>query len=805
MTDLGTALIARTRTILKMKEAGLSLCWLGEYELEALDACCRRMNENNIREPDEKNKNIQRELILNDSFAGYYASLPHNPLFTGKVERLLEQCQRRNIDITRYKASDLVAALECEHLDAYSCLVLLENFSPAALEEEAKQNLVRSLWNCMEVPLELSAKGKDFLQEPFVGYSALTSGAPFQEVFRLMEGNPDLLAIARLLQERGVEESLSLKDYTQFAGSLTEYSPLMKFLFSTLDPLALEAFLEHWQHNGCPLKELQTLKRLMDEEPDRDWQVLLETGSAYINTFYGARFKNIDLSSVCSYQEGVLIYAITHNKKHFIGLVDRNVELFCSLPHTSLLFQEKLYKEHFNINELTEKTLQECAELLRFNFHMDLLEPGRRYSFQELKALNGKTSMYWQFYHLLHSPSQDYRIQVFRQVCKKDVLRDLEEESLPVLAAMLDKKPLYNWRESDFGHITGLRADDVVQLLLHLDKLQRLVPAMRSQEDVSIALRSLDVADQFDSIGTLKESLLQTDEKWLMLAQKLELTPEFLTQYKESILSFLCRNGAAIAAAYMTNLGSTQREGFLRVVKAELMGKFHELKYHADDLQKELAAPLPNQVLDGWKQNLFMVKNHIAVEECDDFFSTMLAGVQPQRTCLSFKNGAYKECLLAGFDSNKKLLYAKSGDRVAGRAFLRLTKASLTRSGEASSSLTFIDVEHPDTVETQPSENIVLFLERPYVSGVDMETRKAIESMLVKAAIEKAEKLGVMLVLSRDYRHVAADGFTQTRLYLYISRSKAGKQYLDSLNGEAGVSSEGSYRDNSFLVRQAAE
>lgn len=499
MTDLGTALIARTRTILKMKEAGLSLCWLGEYELEALDACCRRMNENNIREPDEKNKNIQRELILNDSFAGYYASLPHNPLFTGKVERLLEQCQRRNIDITRYKASDLVAALECEH-----------------------------------------------------------------------------------------------------------------------------------------------------------------------------------------------------------------------------------------------------------------------------------------------------------------VLRDLEEESLPVLAAMLDKKPLYNWRESDFGHITGLRADDVVQLLLHLDKLQRLVPAMRSQEDVSIALRSLDVADQFDSIGTLKESLLQTDEKWLMLAQKLELTPEFLTQYKESILSFLCRNGAAIAAAYMTNLGSTQREGFLRVVKAELMGKFHELKYHADDLQKELAAPLPNQVLDGWKQNLFMVKNHIAVEECDDFFSTMLAGVQPQRTCLSFKNGAYKECLLAGFDSNKKLLYAKSGDRVAGRAFLRLTKASLTRSGEASSSLTFIDVEHPDTVETQPSENIVLFLERPYVSGVDMETRKAMESMLVKAAIKKAEELGVMLVLSRDYWHVAADGFTQTRLYLYISRSKAGKQYLDSLNGEAGVSSEGSYRDNSFLVRQTA-
>ena len=62
--------------------------------------------------------------------------------------------------------------------------------------------------------------------------------------------------------------------------------------------------------------------------------------------------------------------------------------------------------------------------------------------------------------------------------------------------------------------------------------------------------------------------------------------------------------------------------------------------------------------------------------------------------------------------------------------------------------------------------------------------------------------LGAQLVLSLDYREVAAGDFAQTSLPLYISASKAGGQYLDSLGGKAEVSSEGSYKKNIFLVKQ---
>ncbi len=144
-----------------------------------------------------------------------------------------------------------------------------------------------------------------------------------------------------------------------------------------------------------------------------------------------------------------------------------------------------------------------------------------------MKALNGKPKIYWEFYNMLRSPSQDYRLRVFRQVCKRDVLNGLKKEEIPALAAMLEKKPLYDWREKDFGHINNLRASDVARLLIHMEELKHLVPTMHNQADLSIAFRSLDVAAQFDSIEALKENLTQTDANWLMLAKKMQLTKEF--------------------------------------------------------------------------------------------------------------------------------------------------------------------------------------------------------------------------------------------------------------------------------------
>ena len=72
---------------------------------------------------------------------------------------------------------------------------------------------------------------------------------------------------------------------------------------------------------------------------------------------------------------------------------------------------------------------------------------------------------------------------------------------------------------------------------------------------------------------------------------------------------------------------------------------------------------------------------------------------------------------------------------------------------------------------------------------------------------EKAEKLGAELVMSRNYGKYLLtgkneNGYVWSNYYVYISKSKNGRQYLDSLGGNATVSDSGSFRKSSFVLRE---
>lgn len=130
-----------------------------------------------------------------------------------------------------------------------------------------------------------------------------------------------------------------------------------------------------------------------------------------------------------------------------------------------------------------------------------------------------------------------------------------------------------------------------------------------------------------------------------------------------------------------------------------------------------------------------------------------------------------------------------------------ITKKGSFVAADERKTIEFVDV----TVKSEPHENkaeeLVLFLERYYQSGLsEQEIRKAVNltAMLVK---EKAEKLGARLVLSSSYKNVLENkNYVLTNFYMYISASKNGSQYLDSLGGAAGVSASGSYTCNTFLL-----
>lgn len=693
-------------------------------------------------------------------------------------------------------------------LTAGAQLTYLENFASMKPDDGAKAQIVKNLSACETAPVTLNDSQRELLEEPFVATRYLFASAEFEKVWTLFQFCPALADIARLLHGRGILEYFTLTDYQYFAEDGAEYLRLLSMVLQRLSADAASRFLHHWRENNCALSELQRMER-RTRTTAGELDDALASYTGYVNLIYGNRFKNIALSGLAGCQEKILIYAITHDKKHFIRLIDENADRFLGLSSRSILFCETLYRSHFNLNELTRKDLDDCGWMVGGKLQKALLTGGRQYTFPELKLLYDALEPYCILYGKLRTPRLDDRIKVMRQLRKRNALDEISgEKDLVALAGWLDQKPLADWRREEFGHIRDIQAEDAAQMLAHLDQLRPLLLSIRCRADVMLVLRSLEHLDRFDSVEALKAELLEVDQDWKDLADAMELSPDFKERHQEDIVKFLCQDGAGIAWTYLDCLTEKLHPAFHRVVKAELMGQFNDLKYHAGDLEQELDYPLGTQAKVEWRENLTLTQGGIEARERDDFFSTMLLGTQPYSTCLSYRNGAYCSCLLACFDSNKKVLYAEIGGKIVGRASIRLTKCCVNGAPkdrkEPAGKFSFVNLEDADgsTDERHQGERLALFLERPYISGLGPEEELRVGALLIKLARRKAEALGAMLVLSLDYREAAKEGFAQTYLNLYISASKAGGQYLDSLGGQAEVSSEGSYKKNTFLVEQ---
>lgn len=824
--EIGVMIRERTAVLLRMTAFRLNPKWVTEFSLLELNACCDRLAVTALdisAIPDQ----LQRELIQNPDFGPWLIRLLS--LFEAKSEAasdeeesqssmdqskllklladLLEASWEHSQVVTAYQPADVLAVLEQSQLNYSAKLAYLAGYAPMDLSVGRGAQIIKNLSVCGTVPVPLSAEQRALLEEPFVETRSLFAEESFKEIAELFGFCPELADIARLLHQEDVPEDLRLEDYVFFAEDVPEYLRLMTLILHRLGRESMGAFIQQWQENTCSLFELRCMERRVQASGDRDWCEVLSTYSGYVNLLYGDRFKTLSLASLDNHQEKLITYAIINNKKHFIKLIDENGDQFLNLPYNSILFCEELYRAHFNLNELTARDLTDCERMPTQLLSPELLEGGRQYTFAELKLLYGASKAYATVYRMLRTDDLDYKIKVLRQLLKRNALKAIEDEGeLSTLAGYLDKAALYDWRDSEFKHIEELTAGDTAQMLVHLSELRHLLPTMRCRTDAVLALRSLEHLAKFDSMDALKASLLEIDGDWRALSEDMGLSPEFMARYQERIIQFLCRDGAGISHTYAESLNDGQRASFYRVVKAELMDQFSTLKYFEGDLERELGCSVPSQTKEVWQENLSVVRSGMEVHERDDFFSTILLGTQPYHTCLAYSDGCYNHCLLACFDSNKKVLYAEMDGHIVGRASIRLTKCRQTSGGKdiAGGAFNFVDLEDVSGSRKKeaPSEAVALFLERPYISGVGPEIDQKVRELFITLVQQKAANMGAALVLSMEYHYSTRKDFAQTRLDLYISASKAGEQYLDSLGGAATVSSEGSYRSGSFLVWQ---
>lgn len=822
-SELGLMMREHITCLLRMNAVQLDLNWTAEFSRGQIISCCDRM----IKYLDctlHFSKNVQRELLQNPQFAPWLARLRdltkkptvntelEEPCFdwnylAQRLEELLEVCWLREKMIIGYSEGDVLFVIGQFDLTADAQLTYLESVAPIELDDSTKVQIIKSLSVCKAVPIVLDNSRRALLTEPYVSTQYLFTSADFEDIWKLFQCCPTLAGIAHLLHEEKVSERLSLTDYQHFAEDGAEYLRLLTLTLQRLSTDAAGKFLHHWQENSCTLSELQRMERRTRTTDAEELDTTLVSYTGYINLLYGKRFKTISLDGLTKCQEKLLVYAIMHEKKHFIQLIDKNADKFLGLSQSSILFYEPLYHDYYNLNELTVRDLDDCGWMLLDRCQCLPLMDGQRYTFPELKLLYDAPKAYSILYSKLRTPRLDDRIKVLRQLRKRHILDKISnEEDLTALAEHLDQKPLANWWREDLGHIKDIQAEDVAQILIHLNKLSPSLPGFQYRADAMLALRSLEHLDRFDNLEALKANLMETDLDWKALADAMKLDSKFKMQHQEDIISFLCRNGAGIAQTYLKNLDIELHSAFYRGVKAELMGQFNDLKYHVGDLERELDYPLSIQAKAEWMHNLSVINGSTVIREQDDFFSTMLLGTQPYETCLSYRGGAYCNCLLACFDSNKKVLYAEQNGHVVARACVRLTKCCVGGDSiehkEPVAKLRFVDLEaeNDPQEERHKGEHLTLFLEHLYSSGLSLEAQLQIKALFVKLVQQKAGLLDALLVLSLDYQEVAKKDFARTKLHLYIPASKAGGQYLDSLGGNAEVSLEGSYKKNTFLV-----
>lgn len=754
----------RAALVTKMSHLGLALELVSEFDLKTL--CDRVSKIASI--PPSTPWAVQKELVRNPDFERYYSSIDADP---STFAELLEECEIHGKSITDYALKDVAFTLRQNIPVKLTLLHNLNKFTD-------KATAIRNLSWCQRVPVHLSDMQISLLQEYCAGTRNVFHRYPFVEVFHLFRRYPDSLKIARILHRHNVEEDLTLDEYAMFT---EEHPAYIALIAAKLTP----SFFAYWRENSCSLYELRKACNLP----------VLNFGNYahYANSIYGRKFKNLDLYNLLPDQERLLIYAITHNKKSFIRLVDNNAETFLNIPATSALFVAKLYEHHFNINELTFSTLIEISSMRRHPMGVKFLSPNRQYTFIELKTLYGKPASYFMLYNALVSRSQDYRLLVMRQIINSSAITpDIADNKLDLLARKFDEKPIYSWFK-DYDYIDSLKPADVAKILAYYSDLKDILPTIRNRTDFLLAFRNRDRLSECVTIEVLKQRIMEMDSDWLELRKELCLRDEFIDRYYDTILEFLCNDGANIAITYLGALDEKQRKAFLNVVKAELMGQLSALKYHTGDLQRELNTTIPERIEQRWKEPLTITYHDITVNDNDDFFSTMCIGVTPTRTCLAYTDGAYRRCLLSSFDSNKKILYATLHGRIIGRAFLRLTKGRVDSGAEE---FTYVDL-----AADSPAEHTLLFLECSYTSGIGDRIRDLVDNAFVKFAESKASKLGVALVLSNRYHADNRENYASIHFSIYISRSKAGAQYLDSLSGSAYVSDESKYIPGTFLMR----
>lgn len=782
-----------------LKTAGLSLCYLAKKGEEK----CVRAAEAIIQ-----NEVMDVIPFLGEQVCLYMMEDPETITYLGILKK--EGCelnayrfQRILLDAGTDKVSDFsyeqVKAVYFDPLvtdgTAYS---YMKYYGEQNVSKEEKEQLVKSIAMCMDVLDFEKAGEKDrmLLVNPVFSSELLLDLLENVNNLKILQDQGLMELVNTLAGYEAEIRSLNQKQFDQMKERPVEILEKLKIVTRYIEKENLTDGLNLWLWNEALYEDLCKLERAFTDgaEPAE----VFSGKVSYVNTLYQNPVSKISLSSLSEEKSEILLYAITQKKKAFLNLINEEAELFYDLPNASMLLKKEVYQEYINLNTLNRKNLKDSADLILLRDRFELLAK-REHTFEELKLLCTAKEAVIRLYEQLTCKC-DERLLVLRELIKREcVPYSFWKGQIEPLAAALSQKPLSRWIREDFWNIPDLSYGTALWLLVYREQLKGMEKEITMEQQALYLLKDLALVKECDSLSELKEKLILGDVSWRLLKEKLSFSEEFVQNNAARIGNFLFVGGAEIMETFLERQPSKIEE-IRRLVTAELLGKFDELKYPSGDLMREIDFEVSEEAEKEWKIDRTFTSKNLVLKEKTGLLPVMQIGEVPSYSCLSYRSGLNSDCLLSCFDSNKKFFFIRKNGQVVFRAMIRLTKGSYV-GDRMRKKIQFADLSGAGKPKEEEGEELVLFLERYYEKNLAYEEQDQAVYLAFVAAKEKAKKLGARLVLSCYYQDdVKTKEYIKSNYYLYISKSKNGSQYLDSLYGEASVSDSGDYSSNIFLL-----
>ena len=782
-----------------LKTAGLSLCYLAKKGEEK----CVRAAEAIIQ-----NEVMDVIPFLGEQVCLYMMEDPETITYLGILKK--EGCelnayrfQRILLDAGIDKVSDFsyeqVKAVYFDPLvtdgTAYS---YMKYYGEQNVSKEEKEQLVKSIAMCTDVLdfENVGEKDRMLLVNPVFSSELLLDLLENVNNLKILQ-DQDLMELVNTLAGYEAEiRSLNQNQFDQMKERPVEILEKLRIVTRYIEKENLTDGLNLWLWNEALYEDLCKLERAFTD--GADLAEVFYSKVSYVNTLYQNPLSKISLSSLSVEKSELLLYAITQKKKAFLNLINEEPELFYDLPNASMLLKKEMYQEYINLNTLNRKNLKDSADLILSNDRFELLAK-REHTFEELKLLCTAKEALIRLYEQLTCKC-DERLMVLRELIKREcVPYSFWKGQIEPLAAALSEKPLSRWIREDFRNISDLSYGTALWLLVYREQLKGMEKEITMEQQALYLLKDLVLVKECDSLSELKEKLILGDVSWGLLKEKLSFSEEFVQNNAARIGNFLFVGGAEIMETFLERQPSKIEE-IRRLVTAELFGKFDELKYPSGDLMREIDFEVSEEAEKEWKKDRTFTRGNLVLKEETGLLPVMQIGEIPSYSCLSYRSGLNSDCLLSCFDSNKKFFFIRKNGQVVFRAMIRLTKGSYV-GDRMRKKIQFADLSGAGKPKEEEGEELVLFLERYYEKKLTDEELDQAVNFAITAAKEKAKKLGARLVLSCYYQDdVKTKEYIKSNYYLYISKSKNGSQYLDSLYGEASVSDSGDYSSNIFLL-----